>query len=261
MKGRKVAVEEDVRRELEAHIAIRTEELEREGWHSADARLEAQRLFGNLEALQKECHRETSAKDRAMSRTLFFDGIWQDVKFAVRTLRKSAGFTTVAITTLALGIGANTAIFSVISQVVLASLPYPNPDELITVEELNSRGSAVQVAGPNFGDWEDQATSLQHLAGYQTGSTTILGGDEAALVRMASVSEDFFPALGLSPETGRSFTANEHVPGVSPVVIVSYRFWQNQLGGGSKPAGKKPRGPWGPIPRDWGHASRFQFSI
>ncbi len=161
----------------------------------------------------------------------WLDGVRQDVKFAVRSLRKAPGFLAVAVVTLALGIGANTAIFSVVRGVLLEPLPYPNPDRLVQVWELNQRGRPMQVAGQNARDWRDQSDSFRSLAAYAGWQTTVLGGAEPMRTEIAIVSQGFFGTLGVAPELGRIPRAEEHQEGAEPVAVVSHRFWRDQLGG------------------------------
>jgi len=183
------------------------------------------------------------------------DGLAQDVKFAARSLRKAPGFLAVAVITLALGIGANTAIFSVVRGVLLEPLPYPQPDRLVQVWELNQRGSTMGVAGQNFRDWRDQVEGLGSVAAYSVGQTTVLGDAEPLRRQVAVVSRGFFDTLGVTPEMGRVPRPDEHVAGAEPVVVVSHRFWQEQLGG--RPL--DDRGSGGALPRL--EADEFSFRV
>src|SRR5487761_330155 len=154
-----------------------------------------------------------------------------DLRFALRSLAKNPGFAFVAILTLALGIGASTAIFSVVDAVLLRALPYPNPQQIVRVWELGSRGNRMNLADPNFEDFRAQNRTLTALAEYDFVPSSVSGGSEPVRINIAEVSHDFFKALGVEPFRGRAFTARElHLHG-APAVIVSYGYWQRYLDG------------------------------
>jgi putative ABC transport system permease protein len=159
------------------------------------------------------------------------DAIWQDVRFGVRTLRRSPGFALVAVVTLALGIGANTAIFSVVRGVLLRPLPYEQPDRLVTLAELSNRGRDMAVAWPNFVDWRTASGSFAGLAVVNPRSATVLGGREPVQASGAVVGEDFWKVFTVRPLQGRLTLPADHIQGAAPVVVVSRSFWQNELGG------------------------------
>ncbi len=158
------------------------------------------------------------------------DGILQDFKYAIRTLARSPAFTVVAVLTLALGIGANTAIYSLVDGVLLRPLPYEDSDEIVRVMERNDAFSTMSVAWPNYVDWREQNRTLESLAVYAAYSTTILGGERPVQGTGAMVSEEFFDVLGVSPLRGRGLRPEDHREGVAPVAVVSHGFWQNELG-------------------------------
>jgi putative ABC transport system permease protein len=152
-----------------------------------------------------------------------------ELKQAVRALFKRPAFTVVAILTLALGIGANTAIFSVVNGVLLRPLPYPEPDRIVRLWEHTQRSPRVNVSGLNLRDWGQRLKSFQALAGYQGGTTTVLGGAEPAFVDAYAVTKEYFAVFGVSPAVGRTFTPDEQTTGGPPAAIVSDRFWRRQL--------------------------------
>jgi len=202
--------------------------------------------------------------ERPAGARAWLDGLAQDAKFAVRSLRKAPGFLAVAVVTLALGIGANTAIFSVVRGVLLEPLPYPDPGHLVQVWELNQRGSTMNAAGQNFRDWRDQAKSFQSLAAYAGGETALLGGTEPVRTGVAAVSRGFFDTLGVVPELGRAPRPDEHVQGAEPVAVVSHRFWRDQLGGrpledGTSGTSTGPVGSNASLPRL--EADEFSFRV
>ncbi|HXW55044.1 MAG TPA: ABC transporter permease [Candidatus Cybelea sp.] len=157
-------------------------------------------------------------------------GKWlDDVRYALRTLAKNPGFTSVAVLTLALGIGASTSIFSVVDAVLLRPLPYPHPQRIVTVWEVEARGHRAHLADPNFLDFRAQNHTLSALAVFSDGPASISGGSEPVRVNVAAVSEDFFKALGVEPFRGRAFAPNEEVANGAPAMIVSYGYWQQFL--------------------------------
>jgi len=160
-----------------------------------------------------------------------FDALALDARSAVRSVVKRPAFTAVAVVTLALGIGANTAAFSVLYGVVLSRLPYPEPERLVRVHELSKSGGTMAVAQPNFEDWHAQAPGFDGLAAYAGWRTTVLGGERPALAEVAAVSEDFFEVLGVPPALGRATLPEEHRLGADPAGVVSHDFWRDQLGG------------------------------
>ncbi|PYU02928.1 MAG: hypothetical protein DMG33_17870, partial [Acidobacteria bacterium] len=157
--------------------------------------------------------------------------LWQDLRFGLRMLAKNPAFTAVAVLTLALGIGANAAIFSVIYGVLLRPLPYPKPDQIVQVWEVNADGVRVRFAEPNFEDIRNSAQSFEGLAEYWSDVFSIAGGSESTRSIGAVVSRDFFSVLSVSPVLGRGFTAEDAHEGATPVLLVSYGYWQQYLGG------------------------------
>ncbi len=233
-KGRGIfprySVEEDVERELRAHVELRVEELVRAGWDPAAAREESLRLFGDRDRVARECRAVTSSHRRAVGRAKRMEAIWQDVRYALRALRKSPAFTAVAVLTLALGIGANTAIFSVVNGVLLRPLPFDRPDELVWLREARRQGGTMAVAWANFRDWREQSRSFEGLAAYGSGSTTVLGGEEPVWASTAAVSQDFWTVFPVSPVAGRLTNVDDHREGAAPVTVVSRSFARDALG-------------------------------
>ena len=154
-----------------------------------------------------------------------------DFRHAVRVLTRRPGFSLVAVLTLAVGIGANTAIFSVVNAVLLRPLPYDHPERIIRLWEQSARGVPNNVAHPNFLDWRARARSFEALAEYGSGAQTVLGGREAVFANACAVTDGFFRVFGVQPVIGRTFTAEEaHERGV-PAAVVSHAFWRTTLGG------------------------------
>ena len=158
--------------------------------------------------------------------------LWQDLRYAVRQLRKSPGFTAVAVLTLALGIGASTAIFSVVDAVLLRPLPFPHPEQIVQVWEQSPNGDSINLSDPNFDDFRTQNTTFANLAAYSGSEpTSISGGNEPVRANITAVSSDFFRVLGIEPFRGRAFAPEEQRVHGAPAMIVSYGYWQRYLGG------------------------------
>ena len=165
----------------------------------------------------------------------------KDLRFGIRSLAKRPGFTTIAVLTLALGIGASTAIFSVVDSVLLRSLPYPNADQIVQLREVNERGGRMPFAEPNFLDVRARSHSFEGVAQYNGQLTTVTGGSEPVRASAYAVSADFFNVLGVKPLLGRTFAAEESKAGGAPVAVVSYGFWQRLLSGKSDLTGTSLR--------------------
>ena len=170
---------------------------------------------------------------------LFIEVLTQDIRFALRQLRKSPGFAVIAILTLALGIGANTAIFSVVEGVLLAPLPFAQPDRLVMVWESNPRFPHVWTSYLNFRDRQREARSFERMAAFSTWQgfdLTNPGMPEH--LEGKQISAGFFATLGTRLAQGREFTAGEDVSGGAPEVIISDRLWRNRFGGKADALGK-----------------------
>ena len=154
----------------------------------------------------------------------------QDVRYAVRTLLKSPGFTLVAVVALALGVGANTAIFSVVNAVLLRPLQYPNAERVVAIQELSPEGRRVQSTPANFLDWRAQATVFEQMAAIFTRPANLAVGDEAERVDFAMTSAAFFEVFGARPRAGRFFLPEEEKAGHAPVVVLSHSLWRRRFG-------------------------------
>ncbi|MFB0554789.1 MAG: ABC transporter permease, partial [Phycisphaerae bacterium] len=166
--------------------------------------------------------------------------LWQDIRYGFRMLVRNPGFTVVVILVLALGIGANTAIFSVINAVLLRPLQFEDPDRLVMVWEQNlERGwDRSNVSSLNVADWREQNQVFEHLASVRKWQFTLTGGDEPEEIPASLVSTNFFSALGIKPALGRTFFPEEEQPGQNKVVVVSYDFWQRRFGSDPNIIGK-----------------------
>lgn len=226
----KATIRDDVERELEAHVRMRADELVAQGWSEEEGLAEARRLLGDRQELAEACVEITKSHQRAVRRTKAMDAIVQDIRYGLRTILRSPGFACVAILTLALGIGANTAMFSVVDGVLLESLPYPEPEELVDVRERRQDGGTMSVAWLNFVDWREQNSVFDEVFAYTAFATTVIGGDEPVTTNVAMVSQGIWSVFGVTPLQGRLTVEADHVVGGAPVVVVSERYWRNQLG-------------------------------
>jgi putative ABC transport system permease protein len=184
------------------------------------------------------------------STSAFWDAIWmqtyrwedamiQDLRFGVRMLRKNPGFTLVAVITLALGIGANTAIFSVVNTVLLRPLPYHEPERLAQIWERTADGGNNVVSPDNFLDWQNQAKTFEGMSIYDVWLPAISRAGKTEQIVGISASANFFSLLGVTPQLGRTFAPNEEGEGQDRVVVITHSFWQNRLGGEADVIGKQ----------------------
>ena len=151
---------------------------------------------------------------------------FQDLRYALRQMRKAPGFTLIAVATLALGIGVNTALFSVISGVLLSPLPFRHADELVAIHENKPNFEGGSVSYPNFRDWQKDNHTFSAMAIARGYSFNMTGTGEPEQVNGEFISSDFFPILGVQPVLGRNFAAKEDEIGAAPVVLVSEGFWK-----------------------------------
>ena len=163
--------------------------------------------------------------------------LWQDVRYGARMLRKNPTVTVIGVVTLALGIGANTVIFSVVNAVLVKSLPYPDIDRLVILRERLPT-TPLNVAWPDFADWREQNHVFQQMAAYAPDESILSGYGEPQAVPIAMISWQTFPLLGTHAALGRLFTETDDRPGAAPTVVLSYDFWRNQLHSDAAIAGK-----------------------
>jgi len=218
-------LDRDLDIELAAHLDLHTADNLRGGMSPNEARRNALLKLGGLQQT-KENYRDARGFP-------FLDSVLQDLRFALRTLRKSTAFTAVAILTLALGIGANTAIFSVFYGVLLRPLPFPKPDQLVQLLEINDTGGRMHFSDPDFEDIQAQSRSLQGLAEYNYIPQTVSRDQSSDRVGVAPVSRDFFRIIGVQPFRGRGFLSEEQQFNAPPTALVSYSYWKNSLAGSS----------------------------
>lgn len=221
----------DVSDELAYHFARRVDDLVASGMSPDAARAEAVRAFGDVDQVRREMEQLTRTRQGRVRRGEWLSDLTYDVRYAARGMRRSWAFTLIALLTLALGIGATTATFSVVNAVLLRPLGFPGADRLVRVWERSDRSDRMQLATPNLLDLEERSRTLSYLAGYMGGNTVVLGADEPVRVQAYSVTRDFFDVLGVRPVLGRPFAPDEALENGPRAVIVSYEFWQRYLGG------------------------------
>jgi predicted permease len=225
---------EDKQRELEeelaTHIKMSANDHQERGESSQQASRSARREFGNAAVV------EAVTRDQWSGRWL--DELLQDLRFAVRTLRKSPGFTAIAILTLALGIGANTSLFSVVNAVLLNPVPYPHPEQLVMLHESKPNFRTGSISYPNFRDWQHDNHSFSSVAVSRNSGFTLTGLGEAEQLNAHFISSDYFSLLGVQPVIGRFFTHGEDEIGAPPIVLVSANFWHRKLSGSPDAIGK-----------------------
>jgi len=166
------------------------------------------------------------------------EALLKDIRYGVRSLLKHPAFTALVIVTLALGIGASTAIFSVVNTVLLRPLPYAQAERLVAIQELNAQGKLVQVTPANFLDWRAQNTVFEHLAAILTRPANLAVGDQAERIELAMTSANFFSVFGADPAAGRMFIPSDEQAGHAPVAVISHALWQRRFNGNPELVGK-----------------------
>jgi putative ABC transport system permease protein len=229
---RRKQTETELDSELRFHLESQIESNIGAGMCPEAARQSAVRKFGGVELAKEECRDERG--------TQALENLWEDIRFGARMLRKKPGFTAVAVLTLALGIGANTAIFSVVSAVLLRPLPYPNHAKLLHVKETHFGSTAsTNFTYANFLDLQRSAKTLENVAAYRPWTFNLTGDGDAEQVFGAQVSGNFFSTLGLHPFLGRMIRAEDDaLGGENRVAVLSYQLWQSHFGSDLKIVGK-----------------------
>jgi len=214
--------EKELDEEVRSHLEMAARERVERGTTEKEAEHAARREFGNL-GLVKEVTQD-------MRGWRWVEDLVEDVRYGLRLLRKSPGFTAIVVLTLALGIGANTAIFSVVYGVLLRPLDYPKPEQVIRVWGTNAAGGEMNFSDPNFQDIAAQSHDFQSLAQYGSQIASVVGGAQPIRVLGTAASRDFFSVFGAQPFTGRSFLDEEQRVGGPLVAVISYAFWRDSLG-------------------------------
>jgi putative ABC transport system permease protein len=217
--------EREMEREVRFHLEMETEENIRRGMSREEARLTALRSFGGVELVKEEC--------RDVKRHRPLETLWQDVRFGARVLLRNPGFALLAVLTLALGIGANTAIFSVVYGVLLRPLPYQQGGQLVVLRQQAplARNNNLGFSVKEINDYRAQNQTLADLAEHHSMAFTLFGGPEPERIQAAVVSANFFDLMGVTPMLGRTFAPSDEGHGAEAVLILSHQYWQRSQKG------------------------------
>jgi putative ABC transport system permease protein len=219
--------------ELRYHLERQAAEHVADGMSAEEARLAALRGFGGVTRAKEECREARGVR--------LIEDLWQDVRYGLRTFRKRPGFTLVAVVTLALGIGANAAIFSVVNGVLLKSLPFPEPERLVALSETAESGRVTAVAFPDYLDWRAGQNVFEEMAARMPAGGVLTGDGEPERVTGRHVTASFFRTLGVRPAAGRFFTEEEDRPGGERLIVLGHELWQRRYGGDPAVAGRAVR--------------------
>jgi putative ABC transport system permease protein len=224
-------LQRDVHDEVDFHIEMKARELATSGVPEREARARALRQFGNVAAIEQTT--------RDVDRLPTLDSLGRDLRFSLRSLRKSPTFTAVAVVTIALGIGANLAVFGIVEALLLRPLPYPDSKNLVIIGTRNSKGQFDWASYADLADWRAQSATLEHISAYTGQSVNLTGERQPERLNGAFVSDDFLTLLGVKAARGRIFQRGDDHPGSAPVVVASYRLWQARYGGAEDFVGRK----------------------
>ena len=228
---RRTQAERELDDELRYHIEQQTEQNIRLGMNLEEARDAARKAFGGVEQAKE------SSRDARGVRWL--EEFWQDLRYGARMLAKNPGFTLIAVFTLALDIGANTAIFSVVNGALLKPLPYEESERLVFVAEQAASGAQEPVSYPNFTDWRAQNRVFERIGVFNRWSYILTVGDETEIVVAGQVTADLFAALRVNAVVGRVITNEDDGRGAAPVVVLSHGLWQRVFGGAPQVVGQR----------------------
>ena len=228
---RRTRVEQELDEELQYHLQRKIDENLAAGMTAVEARRVARMEFGGVERRKEEC-RETR-------RINWLQDTIQDLRYAVRMLAKNPGFALIAIVTLALGIGANTAIFSVVHSVLLEPLPFPHPEQLVELRQTEAAPGDYPLTGEDYLDWRAQNSTFGDMSLYSWPiGVNASGADQPEAVSELATQANFFQLLGASPQVGRTFAVGEDHKGADRVVVLSNAFWKTHFGGRTEALGK-----------------------
>jgi putative ABC transport system permease protein len=226
-------LEHDMDAELRFHIESRAEDLKRSGLAPDDALRQARLEFGGLESHKDEMRTSLGLR--------WWDELRADLRFALRMMAKNRGFTAAAVLTLAMGIGANTAIFTVVNATLIRPLPYPNANRLVMVwESRRVDGDKPNTTSPaTFMNWQERNTAFEKMAVTFNGSSVLTGGDVPEQLPVQLVSPNFFSLLGTNAALGRVFNPDQEQPGAADVALLSFELWQRRFGANPNILGSK----------------------
>jgi putative ABC transport system permease protein len=230
----------DVDEELDFHLQSTIDELVAAGMPREAAHDAARRKFGDVDSIGRTLYTLSRQREKTMQRSEWWQTIKQDVVFGLRQLRKAPGFTVAALATLALGIGANSAIFSVVYSVMLKPLPFANSGRIITISETTNGANANAATFGNYASWRDNAHTLEAIAAqWLGGSRTLTGRGDPAPVPTLSTTAGWWKVQFIPPVAGHYYGADDERIGAPPVAVISYRLWQNRFNGDRSILGKQ----------------------
>ncbi len=234
-----VPVEREVDSELAFHLEMRVRELLERGMTPDDARAAALQRFGDVDRITEACRDIGRRRNEDMRRAEWITELRHDLRYAVRGLRTSPGFTAVAVLTLAMGIGASTTICSVANAVLLRPFPYHEPERIVRLYETNPTTDTFGISEPNYLDWLQRVRGLSQLAAFTGGNLTLLGDGDPDEVSAMAATPSLFPLLGVRPLIGRVFGEEEAKPGApARVVVLSNAVWQTRFGADPRVVGR-----------------------
>jgi predicted permease len=231
----------DLEEELRIHFEMRIAELRSRGMNEGDAQAEANRRFGDADEFHDYAESFVARRARRLGVREGLAEWMQDVRFAARQFSKAPAFTTVAILTLALGIGANTAIFTVVHHLLLAPLPYPNGNRIVMPMQEDAHGFRRPVDRALVNAWAARGRSIDAIAGADLGSLPVQPDGTPDTISYAEITSNFLAVLGARPVLGRTFTPAEERPGADPVAMIGYGWWQRANGGSAAVIGTRVR--------------------
>ena len=229
---RKRSLDQEFEQEIAAHLELAERDAVARGLSAEQARREARSSFGGIEQMKEEHRNRRSFQ--------WIETLLRDFRYGLASLMRSPGFTAVVIGVLALGIGANVAMFSVVDAVLLKPLPFPEPDRIVRVWEAPRPGAVNATSAPEFLDWKRLATVFEALSAEQSISAALTGKGEPARLPGKAVTAEYFQVFATSARLGRTFSPGEDQPGAAPTIVLSHSAWQNYFGGDPDILSRRP---------------------
>ncbi len=219
--GRKT-LEENLDEEIRLHLEEMVEDLIAGGKSPEEARNAAMREFGNVEGLKEECRDSWGMR--------FVETLFRHLRIAGRQMIRKKGFTAVVVLTLGLGIGVNTAIYSLAKLVIFQPLSFPNADQLVAIDERTDQISSLGVSYPNFRDWQERQNSFSAIGVSRNGGFSLIGPDSSERINGVRITHEYLEVLKVAPLIGRLFSAEDDHPGAEPTALIGERLWRNRFG-------------------------------
>ena len=223
-------IDRDLDDEMRFHIEMRVRDLMTMGASESEARRQAEFEFGDASRFKRVVGREDRSAEREHRVSRWVADFSYDVRFAIRQVTRNRLFATIAILTVAIGIGANTAIMSAVRGIILRPLPFESPDQLVRLQSRSARLGTTAVSVPDFGDWRAQTVSFERMAAWYSTTSNLSGEGEPERLEAAKVSDNWFDLLGVRPLAGRTFVAGEEEPGGPIRAVLSDALWRRRFG-------------------------------